>query len=85
VLGNDISYYIQNKPVTPYLNWQLAQRHFGRLNEYHAVFQLHENFRHEMPEYIIDKAGLMPELSYKLPDVFGKYKATGEQGVYTIR
>ncbi|WP_266203570.1 hypothetical protein [Pontibacter kalidii] len=85
VLGSDISYYMQNKPVTPYLNWNLAQRHFSRLNEYQAVFQLHENFRHEMPQYLVDKTGLMPELSYKLPDTFGKYEATGEAGVYKLK
>ncbi|WP_276498450.1 hypothetical protein [Pontibacter litorisediminis] len=85
VLGSDISYYMQNKPVTPYLNWKLAQRHFGRLNEYQAVFQLHENLKHEMPQYLVDKAGLMPELSYKLPDIFGKYEETADAGVYRLK
>lgn len=85
VLGNDISYYMQNKPVTPYLNWQLAQRHFGRLNEYQALFQLHENFRHEMPQYLVDKAGMMPELNYKLPDVFGRYQQTDDPTVYKLK
>jgi hypothetical protein len=85
VLGSDISYYLHNKPVTPYLNWNLAQRHFGRLDEYQAVFQLHENFRNEMPQYLVDKAGLMPELSYKLPDIFGKYEKTGDAGVYRLK
>ncbi|MCX2740617.1 hypothetical protein [Pontibacter anaerobius] len=85
VLGSDISYYMQNKPVTPYLNWELAQRHFGNLSEYQAVFQLHNNFRHEMPQYLVDKAGLMPELSYKLPDIFGKYEETEHSGVYRLK
>ncbi|TPE45512.1 hypothetical protein [Pontibacter mangrovi] len=85
VLGNDIRYYMQNKPVTPYLNWELAQRHFGKLNEYQAVLQLHENFRNEMPQYLVDKAGLMPELSYKLPTIFGKYEETEDAGVYQLK
>lgn len=85
VLGNDISYYMQNKPATPYLNWNLAQRHFGKLNEYNAVFQLHENFSDEMPQYLVDKAGLMPELTYKLPDIFGKYEQTEHTGVYKLK
>ncbi|GAB3824888.1 hypothetical protein GCM10028895_33840 [Pontibacter rugosus] len=84
VLGNDISYYAHNKPVTPYLNWKLAQRHFGRLSEYRAIFLLHENIAHEQPAYIIDKVGLMPELAYKLPDVFGKYEQTKDPNIYKL-
>ena len=84
VLGKDMSYYTQNKPVTPYLNWDLAQRHFGRLNEYQAVFEIHQNFSREKPAYIVDKAGLMPELMYKLPLTFGNYTATGTDNVYEL-
>ncbi|MDX5421903.1 MAG: hypothetical protein LPK07_06695 [Hymenobacteraceae bacterium] len=85
VLGNDIDYYIQNKPITPYLNWELAQRHFGRLNEYQAIYEIHENLRHEMPTHIVDKAGLMPELSYKLPSIFGRYERTDTPDVYRLK
>ncbi len=81
VLGNDISYYIHNKPATPYLNWSIAKRHFGNLDEYLSVFEIHENFRREMPAYIVDKEGLMPELKYKLPAVFERYKQEGENTV----
>lgn len=84
VLGNDVSYYTQNKPVTPYLNWELAQRHFGRLDEYQAVFEIHQNLSKEMPAYIVDKAGLMPELKYKLPAIFGKYSTTGNKAIYVL-
>ncbi|GAA4439327.1 hypothetical protein GCM10023188_35660 [Pontibacter saemangeumensis] len=84
VLGNDVSYYTRNKPVTPYLNWELAQRHFGRLNEYQAVFEISRNVGKEMPAYIVDKANLMPELKYKLPAVFGKYSATANQDIYQL-
>jgi hypothetical protein len=82
VLGDDISYYRQNRPTTPYLNWQLAQRHFGYLNEYLPVYEIYQNFQKETPTYIIDKAGLMPKLKYRLPAVFDKYRPTGEAGVY---
>ncbi|MBF9253048.1 hypothetical protein I2I11_07075 [Pontibacter sp. 172403-2] len=82
VLGNDISYYTYNRPVTPYLNWQLAQRHFAHLSEYQAVFDIYQNFQLEQPAYIVDKVNLMPHLQYKLPAVFGKYKPTGSDGIY---
>lgn len=84
VLGNDVSYYAQNRPATPYINWKLAQRHFGRLNEYQAVFEIYQNFNREMPAYIVDETGLMTELQYKLPGVFGKYSATGTEGIYRL-
>ncbi|MHA6248540.1 hypothetical protein ACXYMU_11425 [Pontibacter sp. CAU 1760] len=82
VMGEDVSYYTQNKPVTPYLNWELAQRHFGRLDEYQAVFELYKNFQHEPPAYIIDQHNLMPELRYKVPAVFEAYRPTDTKGVY---
>ncbi|PRY14951.1 hypothetical protein CLV24_103190 [Pontibacter ummariensis] len=84
VLGKDTRYYIQNRPVTPYINWELAQRHFKRLNEYDAVFRISQNFSGERPAFIVDEVGLMPELSYKIPAVFGDYTPTDVQGVYQL-
>ncbi|MCC9135718.1 hypothetical protein ACFSKU_16980 [Pontibacter silvestris] len=85
VLGDDISFYEHNLPVTPYLNWQLAQRHFGELNEYMAVYEVYQNFKKETPAYIVDKAGLMPELIYKVPAVFGLYEPTETDGIYKLK
>ncbi|MFT2009732.1 hypothetical protein ACMA1I_13715 [Pontibacter sp. 13R65] len=85
VLGNDITYYIQNKLATPYLNWRLAQRHFGQLNEYDAVFALYQNFKKEPPAYIVDKQGLMATLKYKLPTIFEAYEPTATPAVYKRR
>ena len=82
VLGDDLSFYEHNKLATPYLNWELSQRHFGRLNEYQAVYELYLNFRKESPAYIVDHAGLMPELKHKLPSVFAGYEPTQTTAVY---
>lgn len=82
VLGEDIRYYTNNKLATPYLNWQLSQRHFGKLNEYQSVYEVYQNFRQESPAYIIDQAGLMEELKYKLPAIFAAYEATETAAVY---
>ncbi|MCJ8163829.1 hypothetical protein MKJ04_03180 [Pontibacter sp. E15-1] len=84
VLGDDIGYYTQNTPVTPYLNWELAQRHFGRLSEYQAGFDIYQNFQKEMPAYIVDQSNLMPELQYKLPAIFGRYGPTDTAGIYQL-
>ena len=74
VLGNDFNYYAQNKAATPYLNWQLAQEDFGKLDTYYAVFKIIRNISNSRPDYIIDEAKLMPQLQYKAPNEFGRYK-----------
>ncbi|NDK54908.1 hypothetical protein [Pontibacter fetidus] len=85
VLGNQTKYYLQNKPATPYLNWQLAQQDFGNLNEYDAVYNIYLNLKVEMPAYIIDEAGLMKELKYKIPAVFGRYNPTAQPNIYELK
>jgi hypothetical protein len=85
VLGDDINYYIQNRPVTPYLNWELAQGHFGNLGEFQAVFDITQNISNELPSYIIDKGSLMPELQYKLPDIFKRYEQTEDSLIYKLK
>ncbi|MFD2514048.1 hypothetical protein ACFSRY_09240 [Pontibacter locisalis] len=85
VLGNDISYYIHNKPATPYLNWELAKRHFRQLDEYQAVYEVERNFSKEMPAYIVDKENLMPELSYKLPGIFDRYEPAENPNMYRLK
>ena len=86
VLGKGSDYYINNKPVTPYLNWELAQRHFSDLDEYQAVFDVQENFEREMPTYIVDIEGLVPALKYKLPAVFNRYEqVSGDTAVYRLK
>jgi hypothetical protein len=82
VLGNDQRSYLYNRLATPYLDWSLAQTDFGHLNEYAAVSRLAHNFAPTPPDYIIDKAGLLPELRYKIPAVFGKYQLTATPRVY---
>ncbi len=84
VLGDDVSYYTRNQPVTPYLNWEMAQRHFGRLNEYQSGFDIYRNFQKEMPAYIVDQNNLMPELQYKLPAIFKRYTVSDTAGIYQL-
>lgn len=74
VLGDDLGYYLQNKAATPYVNWQLAQEDFRRLDTYYAVFNILRNISASRPDYIIDEVRLMPQLQYKAPTEFGRYK-----------
>ncbi|RYU78631.1 hypothetical protein [Hymenobacter persicinus] len=82
VLGPDRRPYLYNRLATPYLDWQLSQVDFGHLDEYAAVFRLAQNFAQSPPEYIIDNAGLMTELTYKVPAIFGHYHPTAMPRLY---
>lgn len=82
VLGDDFNYYAANKAATPYVNWQLAQKDFGRLDTYYAVFNIMRNVSASRPDYIIDQLGLLPELQYKIPRVFQRYERIGQTPVY---
>lgn len=85
VLGPDRRPYVHNRLASPYLDWRLAQVDFGYLNEYAAVFRLARNFAPQPPEYIIDEVGLLPELRYKLPTIFGRYQPTATPRVYKLK
>jgi len=82
VLGNDQRPYLHNRLATPYLDWSLARVDFNHLNEYAAVARLAHNFAPIPPDYIIDEAGLLPQLRYKVPAVFDQYKPTATPKVY---
>lgn len=84
VLGPDTRPYVQNRLATPYLDWRLAQVDFGHLSEYDAVFRLARNFEAGPPQYLIDQVGLMPELQYKVPAIFGRYQLTNTPTVYRL-
>lgn len=83
VLGPGRGAYVQNHAATPYVDWTLAKREFGHLNEYAAVFRLAQNIT-QPPPYLIDEAGLLPELRYKLPAVFGRYERTSTPRIYRL-
>jgi hypothetical protein len=82
VLGEGLPYYAHNQVATPYLNWRLAQDQFARLDQYDSVFRIYRHFAREQPEYIVDEAGLMEELQYKIPGVFRLYELTRQPQVY---
>ncbi|SMB83452.1 hypothetical protein SAMN00120144_0702 [Hymenobacter roseosalivarius DSM 11622] len=85
VLGPDRRPYVQNSLASPYLDWRLAQADFGHLNEYAAIFRLAQNFAPQPPTYLIDEVGLLPELRYKLPAIFGRYQPTSTPRLYRLR
>ncbi|UYZ62290.1 hypothetical protein [Hymenobacter weizhouensis] len=85
VLGPDQRPYLRNRPTTPYLDWRLSQVDFGQLDQYDAVFRLSRSFQPQPPRYLIDQAGLLPELQYKVPAIFGRYEPTNTPRLYRLR
>ncbi|WP_165822246.1 hypothetical protein [Hymenobacter edaphi] len=83
VLGLNRRIYVDNYAGTPYVDWPLARRDFRHLNEYTAVVRLAQNLPNP-PTYVIDETGLLPELRYKLPHIFGRYERTGTPRVFRL-
>ncbi len=74
VLGNAIEYYYQNQLATPYLNWELAKKHFENLDKYEPIIAVYQNLLTEKPEIIIDQAGVVPSLFNKIPLLKQNYR-----------
>lgn len=82
VIGDDMSAYYDNRPATPYLNWNLAQYDLKNLDNYDAVINVYNHFRQDPPAYIIDRADVVGKLFQRAPALGARYKKTGMAGVY---
>ena len=82
VLGNDRSCYKNNHLATPYLNWELSQKHFSDLNNYETVSEVYENFVNDMPEVIIDQDTVAEQLFKRLPKLGQQYKKVEGKNIY---
>ena len=67
VLGNNLSLYRYNSLATPYLNRELANRDFSRLDEYEGAITIYNNFRNDYPEYIINDDGSLDSVFSRIP------------------
>jgi hypothetical protein len=71
VLGENFLPYQNNQLTTPYINWDLSQRHFSNLNQYNIVVEVYKNLQKDFPEVIIDEQNMMPQLIKSIP-ILGK-------------
>jgi hypothetical protein len=78
VLGNNLSYYLDNQLATPYLNWQLSQAHFANLEYYSGMIAVYENLQKDMPEIIVDEAGMATQIFDKVPILQMSYTKQGK-------
>jgi hypothetical protein len=83
VLGVEPDVYRVSKPATPYLQWNLAKRQLTSLNYYDNLIEIRRNFLRDMPDIIIDKEALAPQLFNKIPEIGSQYRETGTAGIYS--
>lgn len=81
VVGPDIKPYFVSRQATPYFNWDISRRQLGQLDYYDNLQAIDKNLRNDMPDYIIDQVGLVPDLFEKLPLIAVEYVPM-EGGLY---
>lgn len=81
VLGDDISYYQNNLPTSPYLNWQLSKKDFDYPDQYEAIIRIATHLENNYPEVIIDPQNLMNKLIIRIPTLKEMYEKK-ENGIY---
>ncbi len=84
VLGDDVNYYYNNELATGYLNWQVAKQRFDNLRYIPQLLDVKKNFERELPDFIVDKVKVMPEVFDLLPDLNDKYQRIDE-GIYLLK
>lgn len=82
VIGEDLSAYRQNRPATPYLNWDLAKYDLKNLDNYDSVINVFDHFRQDPPDYIVDRENVVGKLFQRAPALASEYETTATPGVY---
>ncbi len=85
VIGEDLSAYRDNRPATPYLNWDLAQYDLKNLDNYQAVVHVFDNFRNDPPTFIIDREQIVGKLFQRIPALAARYEKTAYPDVYKLK
>lgn len=74
VLGKHSGEYYNNKLATPYLSWEIAQRHINEIDKYNHVIKFYHNFSNDPPEVLIDKEAWAEQIFNKIPQLSMRYK-----------
>jgi hypothetical protein len=78
VISSDYSYYLDHRPVTPYVHPDLSALHLRRLEFYDNLSQIHEQITHNKPEVIIDDLDWMKDVFERIPVLKSDYKQEGK-------
>ncbi|WP_291722852.1 hypothetical protein [Bernardetia sp.] len=83
VLGENHGYYINNTPVTPYLDWKITQNRIEQLDNYEALLLFYDQIEKEKPQFIIDEERQFPVIFEKIPLLSEKY-TTKDSLIYEL-
>lgn len=84
VFGENHSYYIDNKPVTPYFDWYITQKRIEELNNYQALLLFYNQIEKDKPQFIIDQNKQLPPLFERIPLLSQKY-STKDSLIYELK
>ena len=73
VAGDSISYYLNAKLASKYLNWEVSKIDFDNTKEFVAIESIRKSFQTEMPEIIIDQNKIMPIIFKRIPELATHY------------
>jgi hypothetical protein len=73
MLDHDISIYSANTLATPFFNWNLSRLTFEHPDYYENIISVHQAFKADPPEVIIDKHQVMPEFMERIPLLKNNY------------
>jgi hypothetical protein len=83
VLENDLTYFLQNKLATPYLDWQLSEKVFRHPEFYENLTEVYHAFVSDPPDVIIDRENLMQAFFNRMPTVKKQYSKSGDGYIKT--
>lgn len=82
VLGENRNAYLNAQLATPYLNWHLAQRHFGNMNQYNILISIYKNFKDDMPDVLVDEKGNIQKMFKAIPLLANEYRKLPASNLY---
>ena len=84
VLGNDLSYYHQTIPATPFINFGLAKQYLEDLGDYRKRTRVFRHFTEESPQFIVDEEGVFAEILPYFPRIAQRYERISDE-VYQLK
>ncbi|MCU0438578.1 MAG: hypothetical protein MUC49_11775 [Raineya sp.] len=73
VLGTDISWYLKNKAITPFFNWNLSKKYIQKLDYYDIQADIYNKITFDKPHIIVGDEKTIELLFNKLPTIAEKY------------
>jgi len=77
VLGDEMGFYLNNTPGTPFIDWELAEDIFRHPEYYESLTVVYDALKNGAPDVIIDKENLMQPFLERIPEFRKQYSRQG--------